>query len=250
MAKTLRAASNLACKRDSLGRWIAAQDALLGPNGAGTGGGRGAGMPLGRPVQDSCRGEWGCGAGRGSRGGALAGVAVEALQLVGVEAAENAGSEQALEEATNATRALPGGFDAHAGIGALGSDGEGCDEAGIEVGLGEDAAGLGLGDLVAVLAGAATGGDAEADDGAGADAALLDREVGEGGRQETVVVLAEVGDVLVHAVGGRGDRALGGDVELGHASDSFRGRGGRESRGWPGRCARPARGGRRGRTRG
>src|SRR5258708_29170764 len=107
----------------------------------------------------------------------LDGVGVQAFELVGVDAEHDTWSEQALEESTDPSRAVPGGGDLHARRVAVRRDGKRGDETGVGVRLAEDATGLGLGDLHAVLAAAPARGQLEAGDGAGAHAAGLDLEV-------------------------------------------------------------------------
>src|SRR5437763_14229459 len=110
-------------------------------------------------------------------------VRVESVELVGIDAAHHPRREQPLEEAADATGALPGRRDLDTAAIPGRIDRPGSDQTGLGVRLGQHPARLGLGDLHVVLAGAATGRDLETGDGPRSDAAALDLEVGEGRRK-------------------------------------------------------------------
>src|SRR5450759_3486064 len=134
-------------------------------------------------------------------------------------------SEQALEEAADASGALPGGGDQHTRRATLWGHGEAGDQAGIRVGLGQDATWLGFGDLHPVLAAPpARGhfearparGHFEARDRPGAHATGLDLKVRERRRQEARMMLAHVSEVAVDRLGGRVHPPFGRDMDGSH----------------------------------
>src|SRR6185437_226678 len=118
-------------------------------------------------------------AGPGSASALLARVGGEPVEFVRVDDPHRPRREHLLEEAADPAGAVPARGDPHQRRSALRGDGGRGDQAGAGVGLGEDAARLGLVHVHPVLAGAPARGHLEPRDGAGAGTAGLNLEIRE-----------------------------------------------------------------------
>src|SRR5256886_11351952 len=137
----------------------------------------------------------------GSCGAAFTRVGVEPLELIGIDGTQHPRREYALKQAADPARTVPGAGDLHERGRALRGDREGGDRAGAGIGLGQDPARFGLGDLRPVLAGAPARRQLVPQDRTGAHATGLDPEVRERRGQEPWMVLAHVRDIAVDRIG-------------------------------------------------
>jgi hypothetical protein len=144
-------------------------------------------------------------------------VHIQPLQLFRIEGCYHPCRKHPFEEAPDPPGTIPVRADLHERVAVSGRDRGRGDHAGAGIGLGQDPARFRLVHLHPVLASPAARGHREPRDGAGTRTTGFHPEIRELGRQETRVMIAHVGDIVVDRIRRRIDHAFGGDHDFPHA---------------------------------